>query len=177
MNARRLDGSLSTARIRREFRALLDYAMTLALPFVLIVPSVFVGVLFIFSFIMPPELLARGFADFSFDRAEWKAELHDERADHTQFLREQGHDEQMTKHLQNVVWFGSPVFGITAAIFSAVGFVWIMKRTGESAAQLGAGIRRRRREYAQRDVERMSISSDQKTAVSRQPETFASTEG
>ena len=177
MNVRRLDGSLSTARLRREFRALLDYAMTLALPFVLIVPSVFVGTLLIFQFVMPADLLARGFADFSFDREVWKADLHDEKADHAEFLREQGLDAELTKQFQDMIWYGSPMIGLSAFVFLAAGFVWVLMRTGESAAHLGAGIRRRRKEYAQRDVERMSISSDQQTAVRRQPETFASTEG
>ena len=144
---------LIEARTKQSFNAMVFFAAL---------------VLFIFSFIMPPELLARGFADFRFDREEWKVKLHDERADHAEFLREQGHDEQSTKHLQNVVWFGSPVIGMTAAIFSTVGFVWILKRTGEAAGQLGAGIRRRRKEYAQRDVERMSLAGHQTSVVSTQ---------
>lgn len=163
MNVRRLDGSFSTARLRREFRALLDYAMSLALPFVLIIPSVFVGTLFVCNFIMPPDLLARGFEDFSFDPQEWKTELHDEKADHAEFLREQGLTAEMTKQLQDMVWYGSPVIGLSALIFAAFGFVWILKRTGESAAQLGVGIRRRRKEYAHRDVERMSTANSEES--------------
>ena len=177
MNVRRLDGSLSTARAGREFRAMLDYAMTLALPFVLIVPSVFVVTLFVFNFVMPADLLARGLADFSFDRQAWRAELYDEKAEHAEFLREQRHDAEMTRHLQHVVWFGSPVIGLTAVLFSAVGFVWILKRTGQSAAQLGAGIRRRRREYAQRDVERMSSAGNHQSAFRSQPDRVTTAEG
>jgi len=155
MNCRRLDGTLSRRRIQREVSAFYTYLTTISIPTLLTFIGLFAVATLLFTYIIPPDLIARSFQGFDIDRLAWRENLQEVQVEHTRFLRAQGVEDNQTGVIQQTLWHGVPIFGF-GLVFSAVGIAcFYLKYARQGVEQLVTGIRLRRKMYAKSDVFRM----------------------
>lgn len=159
LNCRRLDGSWSWRRLRREGLAFWEYGTTLAVPVLLLFMTVFVLTTLLFSYVISLDLMARSFAAFDVDSEVWRSNLRDVRQDHTQFLSDRGFDSKSALGIQQSLWHGWPAFVCVVLILTVAALFGFVKGAGRSAARHVVGIRRRRRMYARFDVSQMQVAA------------------
>ena len=159
MNCRRLDGSFSRRRLRREVSAFCQYLLTLSVPALLTFLMLFVFATLMFSYIIPSELIVRSFSEFDADTTAWRQNLDRVQLDHTLFLSRLGATPETIDSIQRTLWHDWPIIAVGGLVAVIAILVVLIKCAGHSVGRLAAGIRRRRRIYARTDVQRMrSIS-------------------
>lgn len=155
MNCRRLDGSLSKKRVRREVSAFGQHLTTISVPAVLSFLFLFCIGTLVFRFVIPADLIDRGVRAFEFDPRAWRENLVSVQAEHTKFLETQGAGEGQIREIQRMLWYGSPAIGSGLLFVSlCIGLVFLRCARGGVTA-LVTGIRSRRKMYARCDVSRM----------------------
>ncbi len=154
-NCRRLDGSFSHRRLRREVRAFCTYSTTLSVPVLLMFLTCFLLATLLFRYIVPCDLIVRTFAEFHVDGDIWRHNLADVRADHARFLRTLGAGPETVLGIQKSLWHNWPVIALTGLVVGLGTLAMLVKFAGRAAADLTAGIRVRRQMYARTDVKRM----------------------
>lgn len=155
MNCYRLDGSFSRRRLSREVRAFLDYVTTVAVPGLLAFLTLFVVATFLFSYVIPLNLVFDSFAAFEFESDAWRQNLTEVQQEHGGFLRRVGFDDETVQKVQSSLWHEWPVFAGVGILFVVASLMLLLKCAARSVAVLAMGIRHRRQTYAQGDVNRM----------------------
>ena len=155
MNCYRLDGSFSRRRLSREVRAFMDYATTVAVPALLAFLTMFVVASFLFSYVIPLNLVVDSFAAFEFESDAWRANLTEVQKEHGGFLRRIGFDSETVQKVQSSLWHEWPVFAGGGILFVVASLMLLLKCAARSVAILATGIRHRRQTYAQGDVNQM----------------------
>ena len=168
-NCRRLNGTWSWKRIRRECAAFQDYLGNLAVPLALSIPVGFFAGQYVVENVMPTSLIVTSFEKFSPDRTEWRDRLKDVRREHQEWL--ESNDIAAgpeVYNLQRTLWYGWPLFvgmAVAVGIFCCWG-VFGMSRS--AVRKYVAGVRSRRTGYSQFDVSRMAPRSLPGTEIDMQ---------
>lgn len=155
-NCRRLNGTLSNNRIRREFEAFSSYMAALALPLMLALPLAVLVVSTIDRQIMPIQMVADAFSRFSPNAATWKEELKDVREDHSQWLAQTGvADGADIQQLQKELWYGWPTIAAAVCCFVMLSLWFFLGLAKAAVTDFASGVRLRRKTYAKLDVAQM----------------------
>lgn len=154
-NSSRLDGTISRRRLRRELSALTDYVSTIAVPLLLTFLPLTVTTVFVFSYVLPSEIMFRSLAGFDSDFQAWKENLTEVREDHKRFLQQQSLSESDARTVQRTLWQQWPLLGGTAIVLTAFGIAAFIRCGKRAAVRLASGIRKRRSSYARDDVSDM----------------------
>ena len=110
-NCRRMNGTWSRNRIRREWAAFRDYLGNLMVPLALSIPAGFLAGQYVLENVMPTNQIVTAFGEFSTDSAEWKGRLMDVRQEHEKWLEENDiADGPAIHNLQRTLWYGWPFF-------------------------------------------------------------------
>lgn len=165
-NCRRMNGTWSRNRIRREWVAFRDYLGNLAVPLALSIPAGFLAGQYVMENVMPINQIVTAFGEFSTDSAEWKNRLKPVRQEHEKWLEANDiADGAAIQNLQRTLWYGWPFFVVMAV---AVGIFcgWSMLGMSRSAvSDYVSGVRTRRVGYSQLDVSRMMLPASMGTEI------------
>ncbi len=156
-NCRRLDGSWSDRRFRREVAAFAQYLATIAAPGLLAFLTLFAASTYVFSYIIPLDLAWDSLQKFDLNPGEWRENLEGVQAEHSRFMRGLGFSDEEIFNFQRALWHEWPLMA-GAAFLLVAGSVYAMVRCAAVAvATLATGIRKRRSMYAHGDVVRMRV--------------------
>ena len=165
-NCRRMDGTWSRNRIRREWAAFRDYLGNLMVPLALSIPAGLFAGQYVLENVMPTNQIVTAFGEFSTDSAEWKNRLKVVRQEHEKWLKVNDiADGPAINNVQRTLWYGWPFFVVMAV---AVGIFcgWGMLGMSRSAvSDYVSGVRSRRVGYAQLDVSRMMPPASMGTEI------------
>ena len=168
-NCRRLNGTWSRKRIRRECAAIRDYVCNLAVPFALSIPVGFLASQYVLGNLMPASQIVTAFTEFSTNRTEWKDRLQHLRREHQNWLETKDIATGVEVHnLQRMLWYGWPLF---VEMTVAVGMIccWSMFGMSRSAvSRYVSGVRSRRTGYSHLDVRRMMAQSSMGAEIEMQ---------
>lgn len=163
-NCRRLDGTWSRDRIRRERAAFSGYLTSLSVPLVLALPLAVVIAGTIDDRVMPLRLVAEAFSKFSPDMAEWKESLQDVRDTHSHWLSQNDiADGDDARSIQRELWYSWPSFAAAASCFVVLTLWFFLGMSRSALQEYVSGVRKRRGGYARLDVVRMRDSNDMST--------------
>lgn len=154
-NFRRIDGSWSPRRFRREAAAVREYVLSVIAPLLLVFLSVFAVTSYISHYVIPFDLVVDGFRAFDWDPGQWKDNLSEVRHQHTAFAESQGMTAEQTRNLQWSLWTDLPVMIVTGLLLIGISFYVVFRTAGAAVATWAAGIRQRRSQYARGDVSKM----------------------
>ena len=132
-NCRRLNGTWSRDRIRRERVAFQDYIGNLAIPLALAILLSLVVSQFVIQNLMPIGQIIEAFKEYSTDDIEWKDRLQDDRQKHLEWLARNGiAGGEEAEELQRTLWYGWPLLvGITLSF--CIFCLWGMLGVSRSA--------------------------------------------
>ena len=156
-NFRRLNGTLSTNRIRREVAAFRSYVASLAVPLILALPLTVLVVSMVDRRVMPIELVADAFSRFSPDQGSWKESLKDVREDHSRWLAHNGVAEGDGIHqLQRQLWYTWPTIAAAVCCFVMLSVWFFLGMASAAVKEFATGVRFRRTTYAKLDVAQLA---------------------
>ncbi|HIK93359.1 MAG TPA: hypothetical protein EYG03_15475 [Planctomycetes bacterium] len=155
-NCRRQNGSFSRGRATRELKQFSDHVLTLTALGVPMVLACFALGTLVASYWLPTELIIEAVISFQLNPIEWKSDLADVRAAHTQFLVvDQGWSNEQAIAFQKGLWHARLSVILITCGSLVIGLMVLMKLYATGTATFVWGIRMRRKVYASRDVERM----------------------
>jgi len=167
-NLRRLDGQISSNRIRREAIAFSQYVSSLALPMFLSVPIGIVITSYFDSRIMPFHQVTTAAKHLTAIPADLQS-LRTLQKDHADWLSQQtGASSTEIRELQRTLWFGWPAMASLAGTLIVM-LIWFTLGLSKSAVQhYVSGIRHRRKVYDRVDGEalRMLMPTQDSVTVS-----------
>lgn len=160
-NCRRLNGTWSLDRLRRELAAFQDYIGNLAVPLALPVLLSLVVSQFVIQNLMPADQIIEAFAEYSTDGIEWKDRLQDLGHEHQEWLARNGiAGGEEAEQFQRTLWYGWPLLVVVTLSF-CIFCVWGMLGVSRLAVfEYVSGVRSRRTDYARFDVNRMMMPPD-----------------
>lgn len=159
-NCRRLDGSFSSRRATRELKHFIDHVLiltALGLPLVL---ACFALGTYVSSYWLPTDVIVDAVTRFQLNPTEWKSDLADVQAAHTQFLvLDQGWSTEHATTFQKGLWHARLLIVLVMCGSLVIGLLVLVKFFGTATAEFVRGIRMRRKESACGDVERMRLAA------------------
>lgn len=173
-NFRRIDGSWSPRRFRREVVATKEYILSVFAPLLLIFLTVFATTTYVSHYVIPLDLVVDGFEAFDWNPGQWKDNLSEVRQKHSVFAEAQGMTTEQTRNLQWSLWTDLPVMIITALLLIGVCCYVVFRTAGAAVSTWAAGIRKRRSQYARGDVSKMQSGALMERHVSKSNESIAS---
>ena len=89
-NFRRIDGSWSPGRFRREAKAVKEYELAIIAPLLLVFLTAFAVLTYISHYVIPSHLVVDALESFHWNLVEWKDNLSSVRREHAQFAASRG---------------------------------------------------------------------------------------
>lgn len=152
LNCRRLNGSWSRRRFRREAQALKEYVTSVAAPLLLAFLATFAAASYVFTYVMPYGLIADSFEAFDTDSATWEANMGEVRKQHAAFASGNGLSTAEVDQLQKSLWQDWPAIAVSTIALLAIAYLVVFKTAGHAVSTWASGIRQRRTTYARGDV-------------------------
>ncbi len=157
LNCRRLDGTWSDTRFKREIQAFGDYLSSLAVVFLLAFPITLAAMYLIADRLMPVSQIAQAFSVFDLSENNWKSRLEPVQKSHLKWLVSTGrHDYQSGTEFQRALWYGWPIIAISFVSLCVFVLLIFLGFAKPAIRDFVTGIRERRRMYLRLDVRRMT---------------------
>lgn len=173
-NFRRIDGSWSPRRFRREVAAVKEYVLSIVAPLLLVFLTVFAVTSYVSCYLIPFDLVVDGFQSFDWNPGQWKDNLSEVRQKHSEFAEVQGLTAQQIRELQWSLWTDLPLMIMTAVLLMGVCCYIVFRTAGAAVSTWAAGIRRRRSQYARGDVSKMQSGALMERRAGKASESIAS---
>ena len=162
-NCRRLDGSWSSARMRREWKAFVDYVFSLSVPLLFVMTISLVAGQYVVENLMPAGQIVDAFSTYSPNTAQWRSGLESVREEHLGWLEKNGVSAADATAFQRSLWYDWPFLAVLVISLAVLGLWTIFGASRRAVSDYVVGIRTRREGYAGQDVSRMMQHSPEWT--------------
>lgn len=137
--------------------------MSVIAPLILAFLTIFAASTYVFTLVIPFELVVDSFEAFDTDQAKWKRNLDDVKKQHAAFASSKGMDTDDAQMLQKLLWRDWPAIAVCTILLLGLAFYVVFKTAGHAVSLWALGIRKRRSAYARGDVASMQNGDFAKT--------------
>lgn len=132
-----------------------EYVTSVMAPLTLAFLTTFAAATYVFTYVIPFDLIVDSFQSFDTDVDQWRSNLSEVRKDHAAFASLSGLNEAQVDQLQKSLWNDWPAIAACTAILLLIAYYVVFKTAGRAVCTWASGIRKRRSAYARGDVTRM----------------------